>query len=67
MIKIIMNSGDAYELNLKNIEEFKEKYLKNNNIENKIVTIKEGISINLMAISSIQEESHIDEINTIMP
>lgn len=67
MIKIIMNSGDAYELNFKNVEEFKAKYLKNDYIENKVVTIKEGVSINLGAISSIQEESYIDKIYTMIP
>lgn len=68
MIKVIMNNGEEYELNLNSIEEFNNKYLgENNSIENKIIKIKDGISINLMAISSIEEEKYIDGINTIMP
>lgn len=68
MIKVLMNNGEAYELECKDIEEFKNKYLYGMDIlENKIIEINDGVSINLMAISSIEKEKYINGINTIIP
>lgn len=68
MIKISMNNGEEYELECKDIEEFKIKYLNGLDIlENKIINIKDGISINLRAISCIEQEKYINGIDTIIP
>lgn len=63
-----MNNGEEYELECKNADEFKNKYLEGSDIlTSKIINIKDGISINLLAISSIEEEKYISGIDTIIP
>ena len=72
MIKIMMRDGSEYEADYSNTIEFMEKFL-NDKLDNngllpcKIVKLKNGVSINLSSISSIEDEQYINGIDSLIP
>ncbi|WP_195947420.1 hypothetical protein [Paraclostridium bifermentans] len=72
MIKIMMKDGSEYEVDYSNTTEFIEKFLSDKLDSSrllpcKIVKLKDGVSINLSSISSIEDEEYINGIDTLIP